>query len=231
MKNFWPSRHVRQMVYEACSLNTLRFNFRYLPFRQAVHLPIWVSRHVRIRALKGRLYLDNQNNEIQTGLIKIGFDRVGIFDNRRSRTIWEVNGTIRFQGKCFIGHGCKISVAKQAELEFGNDFMCTAQSAFVTVKRISFGEGFTISWDCLIMDTDWHTIVDSAHKTINSPHPISVGSHVWIGCRTTILKGTTLAPGTIVAACSIITKSSTQPNCIIGKIPQQVIKSHITWHR
>ena len=88
-----------------------------------------------------------------------------------------------------------------------------------------------LSWDILVMDTDWHTITDYNNNVINAPKSIVIGNNVWIGCRSIIMKGVNIAAGTVVAAGSIITKDVLEQNCIIGKNPIQVIKRNVLWER
>ena len=65
-------------------------------------------------------------------MISIGYGEVGIFDMKRSRSIWQVYGEVVFKGKANIGHGSKISVDKNGTLELGNNFKTTAESAIVS---------------------------------------------------------------------------------------------------
>lgn len=216
-------------LWDICCFNTLYFNFRYLPFRIAVKFPIWASRNVRIRAGKGEVSIVAWG-EIHSGMIRIGLDSVGIFDNKKSRSIWQVYGKVIFQGKCFLGHGCKISVEHNASLSFGKNFHCSAESSISTVQDIAIGDDCLFSWDILVMDTDWHRITNVDGNTLNPPRPVRIGNRVWIGCRTIILKGVSIADGTIVAAGSIISKDVTECNCIVGKSPQQIIRENVKWH-
>ena len=216
------------MFWDICCFNTIYLNFRYLPFKQAIKFPILVSRRVRIRAAKGSITI---NGTKWLGMIRIGMDSVGIFDNVKSRFIWQVYGNVIFNGSCFLGHGCKISVAENATLSFGNNFCCTAESSIVSVKNISIGNDCMFSWDILIMDTDWHPITDYKHNILNPPKSIRIGNNVWIGCRTTITKGTSIANGSIIAAGSIVSKNITESNCIIGKNPLQIIKRNVLWSK
>lgn len=210
------------------NLKTIYFNFRYLPLGQAIKFPIIVSRRLRIRHAKGRVAI---HAPIHFGMIRIGLDCVGIFDNKRDRSIWQVEGNVIFEGKVFIGHGCKIGVAKDAVLVLGNGASITAHTSITTTKEIRIGSNALISWDVLIMDTDWHEIIDENNKVINLPSPVCIKDNVWIGCRCTILKGVTIASGNIIAAGTIVSRSFDQFNCIIGKNPCEIIKTNVTWHR
>lgn len=214
-------------ILDVLNLRTVYFNFKYLPFLQAVKFPILVSRRCRLRTVKGAIKIDAP---IKFGMISIGRDSVGIFDNKKSRTIWNVAGTVIFEGKAFIGHGCKISVEREGELRFGENFRCTAETSIAVEKNITIGANCLFSWDILIMDTDWHKIIDEHKNTINKPAPVFIGNHVWIGCRTTVLKGVKIADGSVIAAGSTITKSITESNAIVGEtVTLHTIKKNITW--
>lgn len=78
------------------------------------------------------------------------------------------------------------------------------------------------------MDTDFHALYDSdSNIRININKPIFVGNHVWIGCRTTILKGSTIPDGSVIAACSVITKKLNESNCVYAS--NDVKKRNISW--
>lgn len=213
-------------LFEALNWKTVRFNFKYLPWKQAIKFPIVVSRYTRIRSLKGTLLIDAL---ITPAMIKIGFDGAGIFNNKRSRSIWQNDGDIVFKGKAIIGHGSKIGVASGAILTIGDDFIITAESQIVCCKAITFGTHCLLSWDILVMDTDFHTIIDSDGKIINENKPIIIGDNVWVGCRTTILKGIYISHGSVIAAGTVLARDIEMPCCISAGIPNRIIKQTISW--
>ena len=87
-----------------------------------------------------------------------------------------------------------------------------------------------LSWDILIMDTDFHHIIDAQGRVVNNPKPIRIGDRVWIGCRNTILKGVSICNDVVIAAGSKIIKDVTTPYSISGGIDRQrIIKEGITW--
>lgn len=210
-------------VYALSLPKSLYFNLKYFPLRKAIRLPILISHRVWLMKTAGKVILP----EYKTERIKIGFGEVGIFDKHRSRSIWQVSGTIEFKGKAKIGHGSKISVS--GKLVIGNDFCITAESSIVAQKEISFGNNVLVSWDALIMDTDFHDIFDKGGRHLNAPMPINISDNVWIGCRTLILKGTHIADGVVVAAASTVTKSINESNAVIAGSPATVVKEKISW--
>lgn len=78
------------------------------------------------------------------------------------------------------------------------------------------------------MDTDYHKILNENNEIINEDKPISIGNHVWIGCRNTILKGVTIADNNVIAANSTITRSFKSTRCVIGNNTVE-LKSNIDW--
>lgn len=208
------------------NLNTIRFNLYYFPWRIAIKFPVFISGKVYLKELNGKIKLDCS---IRPGLIQIGYGEVGIFDKVKSRTLWEVSGCVTFNGACNIGHGSKISVGKTGFLHFGDNFTITAESTIVCFKEISFGNNCLLSWEILIMDTDFHKIKNDLGELLNSESPIIFGDNVWIGCRTTILKGTKISKGCVVGANSLINKDLHKTNSIYAGIPAKVIKENITW--
>lgn len=203
---------------------TLRFNFHYFPLKTALKLPVLVSHRTFLRELHGKIMLPEKVN---TAMIKIGFGDVGHYDRKRSRSIWQVSGTVAFGGKASIGHGSKLSV--RGNLTLGADFNMTAESTIVCAHQISFGNDCLLSWDILIMDTDEHPIYNQDGIRTNPDKPIFVGNHVWIGCKCTLLKGTEIPNNAIVAAGTLLTSAFSGENQVIGGNPPTILKNNVRW--
>ena len=178
---------------------TLRFNLHYFPLKTALKLPVVVSHRTYLRELHGKVELPEK---VERAMIKIGFGDVGHYDRKRSRSIWQVSGTVTFGGKASIGHGSKLSV--RGNLCLGDGFNMTAESTIVCAKEIRFGR------DCL-------------------DKPILVGDHVWIGCKCVLLKGAEVPDNTVVAAGTLLTSSFSGEHQVIGGNPPTVLKQDIRW--
>lgn len=213
-------------LFSYISVKTLYFNFKYLPFQDAFYLPIRISPNVKLLKTGGQITIAGP---LRRGMIKIGYGDIGIFDKKASKTIIEIAGKITFLGTADIGHGSKICVMDEGEIVFGNNFVISAESTIVSAKKIVFGNDCLLSWDILIMDTDWHKIYDQEQKHINPDREIIIGNHVWIGCRSTVLKGAQIPQGSVIAANSLVTKNLTGVNNIFGGNPLRVIKDKIAW--
>lgn len=206
-------------ILEISIFKTLRFNLHYFGLR-GLRLPVLVSRNFILRRLGGTVSVPRY----QIGLVKMGFSGVGIFDHRRSKGIWEVSGRVDFGGKAQIGHGSKVSVADGGHLVVGDDYVNSAESEIVCHDSIKFGSGARISWDTLIMDTDFHSI-DGAPITA----PIVFEDHVWVCCRSVVLKGSHIPTGSVIAAGSTVSKRLPVEAGLYGGA-NKLLKEGVTWN-
>lgn len=160
----------------------------------------------------------------------VGFGSVGVFDKKYQRAMLEINGTIEIpDGKVSIGQGSRLSVGKNATLTFGEHFSNTASMTLICANHITFGKNVLVSWDTLIMDTDWHALQDTITGMLKHvDKPISIGNNVWICCRSTILKGSRIADGCTVAAGTLISRIHDIKNSIIAGNPAKVIRNNVT---
>ena len=204
------------------------FNLHYFPFSTAVRLPFFIYRHSDLFKLKGRIVLEAP---VRTGMVEFGPHGLGTQDVLFSRSMLELLGTLVIKGKVSIGQGSKISVAEGATLTLGEEFRITGNSEIVCHKAITFGSDCLMSWDILLMDTDFHHVLDANGEQLNAPKPITIGNHVWIGCRNVILKGVSIADNTIISANSTITRSVMEKNCVVaghGK-SMEILRRNVTW--
>ena len=204
---------------------TIAFNFRYLPFSQAIKLPIWVASNCKI-SIKGKIVL------MQTpslAMIRIGYHKVAIMEpNEKTVMKVEKTGTLIFEGSAHIGKGSKIYVPNNAKLKLGDNFAISASTQIFCQKSISFGRDIQFSWDCLVMDSDSHRIYIEGEQ-INADKEISFGNKIWIGCRCTILKGSVIPDGCVIAATSCVTGKNFEANTIIAGTPAKSIKKISSW--
>lgn len=198
----------------------LIFNFYYLPFYQAIKLPIFISYRLKLRDMRGSISID----QCKTGIIQIGFNSFG-FIVGHGEALWSSTADIHFEGKTRIGCNPKFRLAGTLtfghEFEAGHDFMLMCQN------NIIFGTHVLLSWNNTIMDHDGHRIFDNNNTELNAPRPISIASQTWLGCHVTVLKGSILPEGTIVASHSLITKQFNEKFTIIAGNPCKVIRKNV----
>lgn len=217
-------------IWNISFFKTFIFNVAYFcPFfskngswKLLFSVPVIVSRNVQLGNLKGTLHVEPNNRII------LGFGEIDNFDSKYERAKWNNHGQIVFHGKAHIGPGCRIN--NHGKIVFGKNFGVSANSTIDCDKSIVFGDDVLCSWEILIMDHDTHSIVNSLGKRLNENKSIIIHNHVWICCRCTLLKGTNVAEGCVVASGATISNACNEKNTIIGNFGN-IIKRNINWCR
>lgn len=94
------------------------------------------------------------------------------------KTVFNIHGKLIFDGKANFVRGCSLSVGKDNEVFFGNNFVTTGKSAVVSTGKanVVFGNNNLISWEVLISNNDFHSIIDQNSKEIiNKAKNIIIG--------------------------------------------------------
>ena len=208
-------------------LPTLYFNFRYLPFRQALRLPIVLYRPHLIKC-KGQVRLEPADGRIRHGMVRLGFRLVNIYAD--NGITWENNGgTVTFRGKCVVGNDASISVAAGATLDFGDDFGNSAAMKLVAMERIVFGSHVLVGWRCLFMDSNFHPLYDmEREQTLPTSSPIVIGDDNWLAAFCRVLPGTVTPPHCIIAMGTTLTRGTRLKSyCVMGGTPVRVIRENV----
>lgn len=211
------------------NLRSIFLNFYLLPFKQAIYIPLLIARKVKITAVyRGAIELNC--NTFRPGMIQIGYEGAGSIDTKYERTFLDIQrpGKIVFNGRCFIGSGSKLCV--KGNLSFGDNCHVTGRSQFICYKDIKIGKDCLISWDCLLMDTDFHKMYINRELS-NANKNICLQEKVWIGCRTTILKGSMIPTGCVIGAGSIVCKCLEYTNTLYAGIPAVKVRTEISWEQ
>lgn len=204
---------------------TVIFNFRYLPFRDAIRFPFVLSHRVVLQRMSGNVQLVGK---VRFNRVRIGFHENPQFDHEKNRAVWNNRGTVIFRGTAFLGNGSSIS--NTGSLDLGDNFQMSGNSSIVCKEDIAFGEDCLIAWGCTFLDGDAHSIysLESGEK-VNGNRPIRIGNHVWFGMNCVVLKGAQIGNGCVVAANSCVTRVVPGENAVVGGNPTRVIKEKIRW--
>lgn len=149
-------------------------------------------------------------------------------------------------GKIEIGNGCLVcSRSEQTALGIAHKTIIRTLSSSAIIKigskvrmsgtticaanSIDIGDRCVIGADVIIADTDFHSMnaivrssLDDAKQALNKP--VKIGSDVFIGGRSIILKGVELGDRVVVGAGSVVTKSFNADVIIAGN-PAIVVKN------
>lgn len=187
--------------------------------------------------------------------LQIPFPRLLIFGGTtvsvRGHVIVKKGGLLAFNEPWFFSayEPGSLIVGKKASLTIMNGIFSIKSGAFVELKDgarliihggggyasrnlqiecrelIEIGESVAIGPDVIIRDNDGHPVIPSAGADVA---PVRIGSKVWIGARSLILKGVTVGDGSIIAAGSVVTKNI-PANALAAGAPAQVIKTNVSW--
>ena len=159
------------------------------------------------------------------GLLEIGIDYMGLV-HKNDITYLNVRGKLIFQDKYYIEKGCRFDIGDGATAKFGEGYV-NAMTNFTIMHGITVGDECVIAWGCEFMDEDFHQITYPEKK--EKSFPIEIGNHVWIGSNVTVLKGSRIADGCVIASNSVVCSIFQKPNCLIAGNPAKVIKENVTW--
>lgn len=222
LNKIWKQRSIlRSLPY------TIYFNFYYLPFKQAIKLPILLYKPELLK-VNGKVIIDAA--VLKTGMIRLGFRTVSLYPN--SGIMWENHGgTVVFNGKCNIGNDSAISIGIKGNLIFGDNFKATANMKLTSYCSIKFGNNVLVAWEVIIMDTSFHKLKDlDGNPKGKVMTPISIGNNNWITTRCMVMKGTKTPNFCIFGAGSFLNKNySNYPSHILLAGSPLEIKAEGIW--
>ncbi len=166
----------------------------------------------------------------------LNFHKLGIHRGMNKRlSVYGKLRVIRRNGRVNVGryvkfyNDAKVSVCgepgREAVLEIGEYSAIGDRTEIHVGDRVTIGSRTLISWDCCIMDRDYHAF----DGDVEIKRPVTIGNHVWIGCNAMILKGVTIGDGAVVAAGAVVTKD-VPPRAVLAGNPARVIKENVTWN-
>lgn len=126
-----------------------------------------------------------------------------------------------------IGEGFLIESPFQCDYGYnihaGRNFYVNHNCVMLDCAKITFGDNVFIGPNVGFYAASHPIDVESRNKLIESGHPITVGSNVWIGGGVTVLPGVTIGDNTVIGAGSVVTKDIPSNVVAVGN-PCKTIK-------
>ena len=209
-----------------CKIYSLLFCLRYLPFRQAIHIPVLIHPSVRIENLhRGTI---NFVGEIKSSMLVLGFPGTVGQSNCKTLLSIEHGGRLIVSENVQMARGTRIIIGNQGVMQIGEHFWCNGDCFFNCTTKISIGDNNMYGWNIGFNTTDGHHVYDNGvMKPMEGD--ITIGNHVWIASNCNIAKNTFIADDCVVAQNSLVGKRFEQPKCLIGGMPAKVIRKDFTW--
>lgn len=132
-------------------------------------------------------------------------------------------GTMRCKGRIIVNDD--VMIYSRGKLTIGENFGINSYSRIVTHEAIDIGNNVTIGQMVSILDHDHHFEIENQDMKLSGydTSPVSIGNNVWIGDKSTILRGVTIGDNVVIGANTLINKN-VPSNCVVGGIPFKVLK-------
>lgn len=168
-------------------------------------------------------------------LIEQGYIEAGSGCDLQSMTVFIFNKVpgkkyIKMGDNCCV-RGTIILYRDSSEVVLGNNVYIGPGTYIECAEKVAIGSHVLISMNCHIIDTNSHSLhsIDRRDDAIEwqkgliykdwsvvKSSQILIGDNCWVGLRSIIMKGVQLGGGTIVAAGSVVTKSTDSFDVIAG---------------
>lgn len=209
---------------------TIWFNFRVLPFKQALKLPILMYGKWSFKTLQGNIRIEADS--ITHGMLAFGKDTAGYVTSPISTLSLAKGSLIKIADGVRIGQGVSIILYSNSQLSLGNNSSLGDNVKIICSKSIIIGAHSAITWECQVMSFNSHYIVDACTEKVKQiSNSIDIGDYCWICNRTTIMPGTKIPNRTIVASNSLLSKDYTsmyyEDGIMLGGCPAKFIKKGV----
>lgn len=207
-------------------VKSIYLNFAMLPFKQAIHLPIILTKYTHFYSLSGKISLIN---EPKFGMIRFGYFGEDAVVPKDVRTSLQIEGNLRLGNSVHFGNGIIIRVEPDATVTIEDNVIIGNRTKIICFDKITIGHDTRIAWESQILDTTFHFMRNIADGSISElAKPVVIGAHNWIGNRSNIMKGCVLPDYTIVAAGSLCNKYYDFPQySLVAGTPCKLIKTGI----
>lgn len=142
---------------------------------------------------------------------------------KRNKIFTKNDGRIKIGKKFRIVNDCELQ--SRGSLIIGNNVNLNSFSRIIAFYKIEIGNNVTIAEFVTILDHDHSYEFKDGELTFSGykTEQISIGNNVWIGDKTTILKGVSIGNNVIIGANTLINKD-VPDNCIVAGNPFKIIK-------
>lgn len=180
------------------------FNLYYLPFRQAIRVPI-ILYHPTFWTLAGKVIIDTP--KICFGMIRLGLFNASV--NNEKGFVWSnEGGTAIFHGRFAAGPGSVLKISQPgAILEFGDGVNNTSGLKIDCNYHITIGDKVRLGWGVIMMDSSLHRLKNPDGSWVGKGYDaIEIGENTWISTQCIVLKGTRFPSYSVAAFGSLLNK-------------------------
>lgn len=231
MYNFLnPIRRLRTRWRSFWAVNWLKtyyFNYKMFTRDTARKLPVFIYGSVKFANLSGKVVL---GNDIHKKMIRIGFNYEKDTTSRKPIEL-HIAGIFEFKGYAQIAKDCFIYVGKDGHCTLGDMVGIASRSKLMCIESITIGDWTRISAESQLYDSDFHEFANSETQEIYPmTGPVILGSHNFIGYRSSIKKNT-ITPNYCTIASNTLCSSNyleLGEYILLGGVPAKKLKDNFT---
>lgn len=173
--------------------------------------------------MKSRIRISGKGNSISIG--KMSFlDNCSFYISGNNNNIVIGDNVRAIQGDFYIEDDNNNLIIDDSTAICGFTHIAVTEG-----KTVKIGKDCMFSSDVTIRTGDSHSIISSDGLRINHAEDIFIGNHVWLGNKTTILKGSKIQSNSIVGTGSIVTKAFEDENVILVGNPAKAVREDMNW--
>lgn len=126
----------------------------------------------------------------------------------------------------------EIFIDEDSRITMPNLLIITNNNTKENPSKVIIGKSCQIGQDIIIRTSDGHAIFNVGENVpFNAPQDIVIGDNVWLGARTTVLKGSKIPNNTIVGSNTLVNKKFVDENIILAGVPAKIVKRNVYWKR
>ncbi|WP_394222823.1 acyltransferase [Alteromonas gracilis] len=135
-----------------------------------------------------------------------------------------------------FGEGAKgyyvLRMTGESKINIGENTTSNGTTIYTHDTGFRCGKDCMFSSEVLIQTSDQHAIVDlNTGDIINLNYSeVALGDHVWLGRRSTVVAGSSIASGSIVGTASVVSGLIPESVIIVGS-PARIVRTNVTWSR
>jgi acetyltransferase-like isoleucine patch superfamily enzyme len=154
-------------------------------------------------------------------------DQVGA----KTRTFWRPN--IENRGRIVLGARVRLNSnwapielvsGPQGLIDIGDGVFVNYGSMISAQLRVRIGSNVMLGNYCIVSDTEIPCIGGPPGRPSIEPRAVEIGDGAWLAARVTVLPGTRIGAGAVIAAGSVVA-GDIPPGCVAGGIPARILRA------
>lgn len=148
-----------------------------------------------------------------------------------TRTFWRPN--VENRGRIVLGarvrlnsHWAPIELVSGPNgiIDIGDDVFINYGSMISAHLRVRIGSNVMVGNYCIVADTEIPGIGDPPGGPSIEPRPVEIGDGAWLAARVTVLPGSRIGAGAVIAAGSVVA-GDIPPGNVAGGIPARILRA------